>query len=555
MKHWIELQFPVRARGFILWLCHSAFVGAMLLQILGTTPTSAAAAGFEASKTETVVKVKSGALVGAKENGIYRYLGVPYANADRFMPPTEVAPWEGLRAALTYGENCYIPLMKSVAGDELFNPHRYMPMSENCLFANVWTPGISDVKKRPVMVWIHGGGFTNGSGIEMTSYDGQNLSKKGEVVVVSLNHRLNVLGFLDLSAYGDKYKNSGNASLADLVAALKWVHVNAEAFGGDPDNVTIFGQSGGGNKVRALMGTPAAKGLFQKAIVQSGSRTDPVTDQVSSRKVAELTLANLGLKSDQVDQLAKVDYFTLLAASDQALKDAAAQGAKDARWAPVVDGQYIPENPVGARWTDLAKDIPLMDGNTLNEFDTVITTSVAALIADNKNTWSEEKTKAKLKQRFGDKADAVAAEFKAAYPEKRPADAYFIDLRFRPGAIRDLDMKAKQHGAPVYSYMFTFESPVLDGIAMAWHCSEIPYIFNNAALVNTATGGESGALALGNLMSEAWINFARTGKPSAAGLPEWPAYTEASESTMVFDTVPRVAKKLDRKLLQSAGAL
>jgi para-nitrobenzyl esterase len=445
--------------------------------------------------------------------------------------------------------------MKTVAGDELFNPHRYMPMSENCQFANVWTPGISDGKKRPVMVWIHGGGFTNGSGIELTSYDGQNLSKKGDVVVVTLNHRLNVLGFLDLSAYGDKYKNSGNASLTDLVAALKWVRDNAEAFGGDPSNVTIFGQSGGGYKVRALMGTPAAKGLFHKAIVQSGSRVASVTDQASSRKVAELTLTNLGLKGDQVDQLAKIDYFTLLAAADKALKDATAQGAKDARWAPVLDGQYIPENPVGERWTDLAKDIPLMVGNTLNEFDTVITISVADLIADNKNTWSEEKAKAKLKQRFGDKADAVAKEFKAAYPAKMLADAYFIDLRFRPGAIRDLDLKAKQQGAPVYSYMFSFESPVLDGIAMSWHCAEIPYVFNNAALVNTATGGGPDALALGNKMSEAWINFARTGRPSAAGLPEWPAYTEKSGSTMVFDTTTRVADQLDRKLLQSAGAL
>ena len=555
MRSLSKLQFPVEAKGGERWLRRSALVGAMLLQVLVAAPSSVAAAGFEASKNDTVVKINSGSLIGAKEDSVYRYLGVPYASSDRFMPPTDVAPWQGLRAALTYGENCFIPQMKSVAGDELFNPHRYMPMSENCQFANVWTPGIGDGKKRPVMVWIHGGGFTNGSGIELSSYDGQNLSKKGDVVVVTLNHRLNVLGFLDLSAYGDKYKNSGNASLADLVAALKWVHANAEAFGGDPGNVTIFGQSGGGNKVRALMGTPAAKGLFQKAIVQSGSATDPVTDQASSRKVAELTLSNLGLKGDQVDQLSKVDYFALLAASDKALRDAAAQGAKDARWAPVVDGQYVPQNPVGGRWSDLAKDIPLMDGNTLNEFTTVITTKVADLVEDNKNNWSADKIKAKLKQRFGDKADAVATEFKAAYPEKKPADAYFIDLRFRPGAIRDLDMKAKQRGAPVYSYMFSFDSPVLDGIAMAWHCAEIPYVFNNAALVNTATGGGADALALGNLMSEAWINFARTGKPSAAGLPEWPAYTEASGSTMVFDTVPRVANQLDRKLIKAAGGL
>jgi len=554
MMSWRD-QTGLRVRDPRIWLRHAVVTAAMLGQVAATTSAWAADLAFRASATDTVVKVKAGSLVGAAEDGIYRYLGVPYAQAERFMPPTEVKPWDGLRPAVTYGENCFIPMMKGVAGDELFNPHRYMPMSENCLFANVWTPGINDGRKRPIMVWIHGGGFTNGSGIELTSYDGHNLSKKGDVVVVTLNHRLNVLGFLDLSTYGDKYKNSGNASIEDLVAALKWVHENAEAFGGDPGNVTIFGQSGGGYKVRALMGTPAAKGLFHKAIVQSGSRVDSVTDQASSRKVAELTLANLGLSGDRVEQLAGIDYYTLLAAAEKALKDAAAQGAKDARWAPVLDGEYIPENPVGERWTVLAKDVPIMLGNVLNEFETVISNKVADLIADNKNSWSDEKALAKLKKRFAEKADSVAAEFKAAYPDKTLADAFFIDLRFRPGAIRDLDLKAKQGGAPVYSYMFTFESPVLDGIGMAWHCAELPYVFANAALVRTATGGGPDAVALGDKMSEAWINFARNGKPSASGLPEWPAYTEASGSTMIFNTTSRVASHPDRKLLQAAGAL
>ena len=518
-------------------------------------PLSLKAAEFSASVDTTVVKTKSGALVGALDTGIYSYLGVPYAHADRFMPATEVKPWSGIRTAVTYGENCFIPPMKSVAGDELFNPHRYLPMSEDCQFLNLWTPSIHDGKKRPVMVWIHGGGFTNGSGIELTSYDGHNLSKKGDVVVVTLNHRLNVLGFLDLSAYGDKYKYSGNASVSDLVAALKWVHDNIETFGGDPNNITIFGQSGGGYKVRALMGTPSAKGLFQKAIVQSGSRADSVTDQNSSRKVAELTLANLGLKPDQIDKLASIDYYTLQAASDKAIADATAQGAKDARWAPVEDGDFIPKNPVGDSWVDQAKDIPLMVGNTLNEFETVISKKSSDLLADNKNKWSDDKARAKLKERFGDKADAVGAAFLAAYPEKKLADAYFIDLRFRPGAIRDLDLKAQQGGAQVYSYMFAYESPVLDGIAMSWHCSELPYVFANAELVKTATGGGKEAIALSDKISEAWVNFARNGKPSAKGLPAWPAYTTGHGATMIFDKQSRVAEDPDRKVLQAAGAL
>ncbi|MGV1947624.1 MULTISPECIES: carboxylesterase/lipase family protein [unclassified Agrobacterium] len=529
--------------------------GLALLTMPLISAAPVAAEEFIASESTTAVETNKGSLVGALDDGIYSYLGVPYAKAERFMPAKEIEPWKGVRPAVTYGENCFIPQMKEVAGDELFNPHRYMPMSETCQFLNLWTPAIKDGKKRPIMVWIHGGGFTNGSGIELTSYDGHNLSKEGDVVLVTLNHRLNVLGFLDLSAYGDEYKQSGNASVTDLVAALKWVHDNAEAFGGDAGNVTIFGQSGGGYKVRALMGTPAAKGLFQKAIVQSGSRTDSVTDQKSSRKVAELTLKNLGLKKDEIDQLGKVNYFDLLAASDKAIKDATAEGARDARYAPVQDGSYIPENPVGTQWVDQASDIPLMVGNTLNEFETVINHKSADLLADNRSRWDDAKVKAKLQERFGDKADAVGAAFAAAYPEKKAADAYFIDLRFRPGAVRDLDLKAKQNGAPVYSYMFAYESPVLDGIAMAWHCSELPYVFANAGLVKTSTGGGAEALELSKKMSQAWVNFARNGKPSAEGLPDWPAYTTDKPSTMVFDKDSRVAVDLDRKLLKAAGAL
>lgn len=515
----------------------------------------ATAAPFVSSLDSTQVETNAGALVGAVQDGVYSYLGVPYAQAERFMPPAPVSPWEGVRPAVSYGENCFIPQMSAVAGDELFNPHRYVPMSEDCQFLNVWTPEIADEEKRPVMVWIHGGGFTNGSGIELTSYDGHNLSKSGDVVVVTLNHRLNVLGFLDLSAYGEKYKTSGNSSVQDLVAALQWVHDNIDAFGGDPDNVTIFGQSGGGYKVRALMGTPSAEGLFDKAIVQSGARVSSVTDQDSSRMVAELTLENLGLSADQVDQIRAIDYPILLAAATKALAQAAEAGAKDARWAPVLDGDYIPADPVGGAWVDQAKDIPLMIGNTLNEFETVIGQKPADLIADNKNNWTDEHAASKLAERFGDKASAIGDEFLKAYPDKKLADAFFLDLRFRPGSVRDADLKAAQGGAPVFSYMFTKESPVMDGIGMAWHCAEIPYVFNNAELVSTATGGDAAAIELASLMSQAWVNFARTGTPSADGLPEWPAYTTDDGATMIFDDESRVASHPDRKLLEVAGAL
>lgn len=539
------MRYTPRSRHVLLGLVLAATTMSPRMQAQGE--------GFVSSAGRTVVSTAAGQLIGGLRDGVYSYLGVRYAEADRFMPPKPVAKWDGVKAAVTYGESCPIPRMSAVAGDELFNPHRYLPENEACQFLNVWTPAIKDGRRRPVMVWIHGGGFTTGSGIELTSYDGHNLAKKGDVVVVTLNHRLNVLGFLDLSAYGAAYRHSGNASMADLVAALQWVQHNIGVFGGDPGNVTIFGQSGGGYKVRALMGAPAARGLFHKAIVQSGSRVSPVTDQPSARKVAELTLANLKIAPAEVDRIRTVDYPALIAAATTALRQAADAGARDARWAPVLDGDYFPADPVGEAWSDLARDIPLLVGNVLNEFETVIRNTPAALLADNRNQWTAEKTRVMLQKRFGDRAAAVEREFLAAYPGKKPADAYFIDTYFRPGSIRDADLKAAQGGAPVFAYMFTKESPVMDGIGMAWHCAELPYVFANAGLVTTATGGDAAALALGDRMSAAWVNFARTGRPAAPGLPDWPAYTVERGATMVFDDTSRVANHLDRRLMEAAG--
>src|ERR1700743_248536 len=232
-----------------------------------------------------IVKTESGTVKGYIHNGIYTYKGMPYAYADRFMEPTAPKPWQGVRSSMAYGPVCPIDATTSV--NDVFEfpfEHDLGYTNEHCQNLNVWTKNRNDGKKRPVMVWFHGGGFTNGSSIEQPGYDGENLARKGDVVVVSVNHRLNVLGFLDLSAYGDKYKGSANAGLEDLVAALKWVKDNIANFGGDPDNVTIFGQSGGGGKVTCLMNSPMAKGLFQKAIVESGSYITSFNEKSVSQK-------------------------------------------------------------------------------------------------------------------------------------------------------------------------------------------------------------------------------------------------------------------------------
>ena len=255
-------------------------------------------------KDIAIVQTESGKVKGYVHNGIYTYKGIPYAKAERFMAPAKPATWANTRSSLTYGPVCPIDATTSV-NDEFEFPfdHNWGYANENCLSLNVWTTKINDGKKRPVMVWLHGGGFTAGSSIELPSYDGENLSRKGDVVVVSVNHRLNVLGFLDLSAYGDKYKSSPNAGLLDLVAALQWVKQNIAQFGGDPGNVTIFGQSGGGGKVTCLMNAPSAGSLFHKAIVESGSYLTSFMDNNVSKRVAAALLEELQIQPAQIDSL------------------------------------------------------------------------------------------------------------------------------------------------------------------------------------------------------------------------------------------------------------
>lgn len=511
---------------------------------------------YYSSLKATTVETAAGKLLGAVHGGIYNFLGVPYAHAERFMMPEPAASWEGVRPAVNYGEICYVGAPSAVYNDELFNPHRFGPMSEDCQFLNVWTPSISDDKKRPVMVWLHGGGFSNGSSIEQVSYDGENLSRKGDVVVVSLNHRLNILGYLDLSAYGDKYKYSVNVGMADIVVALEWVRDNIEQFGGDPGNVTIFGQSGGGSKVRTLMGLPAADGLFHKAIVQSGATTSPTrSSPAAARRVAALTLENLGLTAAQVDDLASVPYEQLLAAGNKALERVEQEGMTTRGWGPVVDGDYLPRDPVGDAWVDQAKDIPLLIGTVLNESNGTVTGGArpADLVADNKNGWSEARAKAKLTERFGDRAEAVGKAFMKAYPQMTLADAYFIDIRGRSGTLNNAVLKARQGGAPVYNYIFAWQSPVMDGIGLAWHCSEIPHVFNNATIVPTATGGGEDAQAMSHRVSQAWINFARTGNPNHKDLPQWPAFTADNGATMIFNNESQVRMHHDAELLSAAG--
>ena len=503
-----------------------------------------------ASDTNAIAETESGTVAGYQENGVYIYKGIPYAKAERFMPPQPVAKWEGIRSSRAYGPTCPQGKRAGWYHDEsafAFDWNDGFP-DEDCLRVNIWTPGLKDGKKRPVMVWLHGGGYAAGSGQELPSYDGSNLAKNGDVVVVTLNHRLNALGFLDLSAFGDKYAKSGNAGLLDLVAALQWVNKNIASFGGDAQNVTIFGQSGGGGKVSTLLATPSAKGLFHKAIIQSGSMLRTM-EATYSRRIGTAVVEELGLKPSQLDQLQTIPYEKLLAAGETAIKKVKEQAEKEGissfifGWAPTVDGDVLPAQPFDPQAPAQSKDIPVMIGTTLHEF--TMSTYVPAY-----RTITKEKAVEILKQKYGEKTDDFLIAFEKAYPYYEPKDLLDVDVIFRPGAVEQARLKAAQQGAPVYMYLFTWESPVMNGSLRSTHCMEIPFVFDNVTRHASMTGGSGKAQILAQKMNSAWINFARTGNPNHESLPQWDPYTAQKGATMCFDNVCEEKYNHDKELME-----
>jgi len=503
-----------------------------------------------------VTNTDAGKVRGYIHNSIYSYKGIPYAEAKRFEDPQKPKPWTGVRSSMTYGP--VAPLMDPTTfvqdESEFVFHHDWGYPNENCLRLNVWTPGINDGKKRPVMFWIHGGGYTAGSSQELPSYDGENLSKRGDVVVVSINHRLNVLGFLDLSAYGDKYKHSANLSIIDIRAALEWVKANITNFGGDPGNVTIFGQSGGGGKVLTLMAMPSAKGLFQKAINESGAFKMTMRDKTATQGIAAEVLKVLNLAPNQVDSLQTISYQQLNDASKKALKivnDRMKVGGTglagiSAGWGPSIDGEDLPYQLYSKEAFELSKNVPLLIGTVKNEF-------MPSLFAGLGNATLEQVT-AYIQKQQGAKANAYIAAVKKAYPDDtKPSDLLDVDVMFRPGAVVYAKEKSALNAAPVYMYLFTWQSPVLDGKYKAVHCMEIAFAFNNIARCEEMTGGTKEAYALAAKVSDAWTNFARTGNPNHKGLPLWPGFDSTNRATMHFDNKCEVKPQLDKELFDLLG--
>ena len=429
---------------------------------------------------DALVQTVYGTVCGYIEDGIYTFKGIDYAKADRFEAPQDPDPWEGVQTALYYGNQCHQAPRFTWKDDCEAFLYQWDDgvQSDDCLNLNVWTAGINDGKKRPVMVWLHGGGYAMGASSELPFYDGTNLAKK-DVVLVSINHRLNILGYMDLSEFGEKYKYSGVAGVMDMVKALEWVKKNIAGFGGDPDNVTIFGQSGGGGKVNILLGTPSAKGLFHRGIIESGSMTSLMAPQ-TSRDMARAIVGKLGLDEKTIDIIQSIPYSELLAAATDAIVE---QNPRNVfyrlygagMWfSPVLDGEVIPFPLDDPRVADISKGLPTIIG------------------------------------------------------------CNFSENSMLPAVYANADMRYKMGDTKQYLYVFAKPSPHMDGTFGTNHCTEMPFVFNNIWLGRFMVGCDKSAYKLADFMSDVWVSFAKDGVPNTKKF-KWQVYDPDTKPMVVFN--------------------
>ncbi len=494
---------------------------------------------FVCTRTGPVVQTKAGKLRGFQMDSTYIFQGIEYAWAERFQAPRPVRPWEGVKDALSYGYVCPL-LHQEQPNGEVMVPHRYWPMSEHCQNLNVWTQSLDPGAKKPVMVWLHGGGFSSGSAIEQQAYDGENLSKYGDVVVVSVNHRLNVLGYFDMEPYGEKYKNSCNAGNADLVAALQWVHDNIENFGGDSENVTVFGQSGGGMKVYTLMQTPAADGLFQKGIIMSGvlGKGFVRETKTDSRPLVTAILKELGLEEKDAQKLETVPYADLAAAYEKVAPALRARGEYIGN-SPVPNDFYVGD-PRTVGFTGHAMTIPVMVGSVFGEF-------AFGPAVPTHNDLTEGEKAALIEKKYKEHSGELIRLFRKAWPEKDLTCLLTVDSIFRSPSREFIECKAQCPESPTYSYLFAYDFSY-DGGKTAWHCSDIPFAFHNAEMVPVCNEPGVTEKLEANVFG-AYVSFARTGNPGHAGLPAWPACRPGEENVMIFDKECRVRTNFDKELI------
>ncbi len=516
--------FWASALSLIIALCAAA--------VLMTPPTPAAAS------EPWVVQTRDGRLEGHPSKGAYAFLGMPYGadtgGANRFRPPKPPAPWSGVRKAAAFGPQCAHrePPMRGDITTLLY--YSTLPSSEDCLSLNVWTPTARPAAGRPVMVYLHGGGFFMGSSSDRY-YDGANLAHRNDVVVVTVNHRLSVFGYLELGPEaGPDFAQSGAVGMLDLVQALQWVRDNIAAFGGDPGNVTIFGQSGGGMKVSLLMAMPSARGLFHKAIVQSGPALRTTTPEQAAANTAVI-LGKLNLTGK--------DVAALQALPAEALLDAAA-GMPNLMLSPVMGNAAIPAHPFDPAAPAQSADVPLMIGSMHDE-------ATSSLLSD--PAWRTLDEAGLLKRAAGLVGEADAAKVVAMYRAAAPGDAPMFlwssiatDAGFTGTTYVQADRKSEQP-APVYVYRVDWRSPVLDGVIRSMHAVDLPFVWDNLDVSESLVGKGPRQEAMARAMSRAFAAFARSGDPNTARVgPTWPRYTEAARAVMIFDDQQKVVTEPDR---------
>ena len=478
-----------------------------------------------------VAETNTGRIRGLVNAGVRQFKGVPYGastgGGNRYLPPQRPRPWRGVRDCFGYGPvSPQVPTPITNAYGRLIHFDRAAAeggMGEDCLRLNIWTPGLRDGAKRAVMVSIHGGGFAISSG-NAAIYDGTQLARQGDVVVVTVSHRLASFGYLNLAGVGASpdFDRAGVAGIMDLVAALEWVRDNIENFGGDPDRVMIFGQSGGGWKTGALLGAPAAKGLFHRAAVQSGSWLQLQAPEQASASAAAF-IAELGLTRQTIGKIRDLPWRKLLAAQTRVGAHA---------FTPVMDGQYLPHHPFDPAAPEESADVPLIVSTTLDD---------AGLFFDQFDL-DEEGLRCLLVARHGEAAETLLQLYRGRWPRKSPflLQAQMVtDAGFRRFAYAQAERKAAQGRAPVYVYQWDWATPAFDGRFGAAHGADVSASFGNVRDAMVGAGCGAGP-DLCEALSSAWIAFAKTGDPNTAPLPRWPAFNLNERATMIFDDEIRV---------------